>query len=93
MVAATIRTVFVQPDAASARETWRKVVDSIRHRFPRVADLLDEAEANVPAYLAFPAGHWRQIWSIGTTSTTPMLTTNMIYTLAGTHTSVSHSCL
>ncbi len=63
MVAATIRTVFVQPDAASARETWRKVADSFRSRFPRVAALLDEAEADVLAYLAFPPEHWRQIWS------------------------------
>jgi len=62
-VAATIRTVFVQPDATSARETWRKVADSFRPRFPRVATLLDAAEADVLAYLAFPAEHWRQIWS------------------------------
>jgi transposase-like protein len=27
MVAATIRTVFVQPDATSARTTWRAVSD------------------------------------------------------------------
>ena len=63
MVAATIRTVFVQPDATSARDTWRKVADSFRQRFPRVAELLDEAEADVLAYLAFPTEHWRQIWS------------------------------
>jgi transposase-like protein len=63
MVAATIRTVFVQPDAAAAREQWRKVADSFRPRFPRLADLLDQAEADVLAYLVFPASHWRQIWS------------------------------
>jgi putative transposase len=63
MVAATIRTVFAQPDPASAREAWRKVADSLRGRFGRVADLLDEAEADVLAYLAFPREHWRQIWS------------------------------
>src|SRR6266702_3484705 len=63
MVAATIRTVFVQPDAATAREQWRRVADQLRHRFPRVAQLLDEAEDEVLAYLAFPAEHWRQIWS------------------------------
>jgi transposase-like protein len=28
-----------------------------------VARLLDEAEDEVLAYLAFPAEHWRQIWS------------------------------
>ncbi len=63
MVAATIRTVFAQPDAASAREQWRRVADSFRTRFPRLADLLDEAEADVLAYLAFPPEHWRKIWS------------------------------
>jgi transposase-like protein len=63
MVAATIRTVFAQPDATSARETWRRVADGFRPRYPRLAHLLDEAEADVLAYLAFPAEHWRQIWS------------------------------
>jgi putative transposase len=63
MVAATIRTVFVQPDAASAREQWRRVADQLRSRFPRVAQLLDDAEDEVLAYLAFPQEHWRQIWS------------------------------
>src|ERR1700736_5369238 len=63
MVAATIRTVFVQPDAATAREQWRRVADQLRPRFPRVAQLLDDAEDEVLAYLAFPAEHWRQIWS------------------------------
>ena len=63
MVAATIRTVFVQPDAASARETWRRVADQLRPRFPRVAQLLDAAEDEVLTYLSFPAEHWRQIWS------------------------------
>src|SRR5215471_7496872 len=63
MVAATIRTVFVQPDAATAREQWRRVADQLRARFPRVAQLLDEAEDEVLAYLVFPQEHWRQIWS------------------------------
>ena len=63
MVAATIRTVFAQPDPAMAREQWRKVADGFRTRYPRLADLLDEAEADVLAYLAFPREHWRQIWS------------------------------
>ena len=63
MVAATIRTVFAQPDPATARETWRRVADSLRAQFPRVAALLDEAEDDVLAYTAFPREHWRQIWS------------------------------
>jgi transposase-like protein len=28
-----------------------------------LAERMDEAEADVLAYLAFPAEHWRQIWS------------------------------
>ena len=63
LVAATIRTVFAQPDAASARAQWRRVADGFRDRFPRLATLLDEAEPDVLAYLAFPPAHWRQIWS------------------------------
>lgn len=68
LVAATIRTVFVQPDAANARTQWRRVADGFRARFPRLADLMDEAEGGRPlgrmlAYLAFPSAHWRQVWS------------------------------
>jgi putative transposase len=63
LVAATIRTVFAQPTAEAARQQWRHVADGFRPRWPRLAALLDEAEADVLAYLAFPAAHWRQIWS------------------------------
>lgn len=63
MVAATIRTVFAQPDARSASEQWRRVADGFRARYPRLADLLDAAETEVLTYLAFPQEHWRQIWS------------------------------
>jgi transposase-like protein len=63
MVAATIRTVFVQPDPAAARHTWRTVADSFRVRFARVAELMDDAEDEVLAYLSFPHEHWHQIWS------------------------------
>ena len=63
LVASTIRTVFAQPDAATAREQWQRVADGFRSRWPRLAALMDEAEADVLAYLAFPPEHWRQIWS------------------------------
>ena len=63
MVAATIRTVFAQPDGAAAREQWRRVAETFRPRFDRLAELLDVAEADVLGYAAFPAAHWRQIWS------------------------------
>jgi putative transposase len=63
LVAATIRTVFVQPEPAMARAQWRQVAESLRARYPKLADLLDAAETDVLAYLAFPSEHWRQIWS------------------------------
>jgi transposase-like protein len=63
LVAATIRTVFVQVEADTAREQWRKVADGFRSRYPRLAELMDGAEDDVLAYLAFPREHWRQIWS------------------------------
>jgi transposase-like protein len=59
MVAATIRTVFVQPSPDLARQQWRQVADGFRARFPRLAELMDGAEADVLAYLAFPREHWR----------------------------------
>jgi putative transposase len=63
LVAATIRTVFAQPTAEAARHQWRQVADSFRERWPRLAVLMDAAEADVLAYVAFPSAHWRQIWS------------------------------
>jgi transposase-like protein len=63
LVAATIRTVFVQPAPEMARQTWRQVAESYRTRYPKLAALLDAAEVDVLAYLAFPPEHWRQIWS------------------------------
>jgi len=63
LVAASIRTAFAQPTAEAARRQWRQVADGFRDRFPRAAALLDEAEPDVLAYLAFPPQHWRQVWS------------------------------
>jgi transposase-like protein len=63
LVAATIRTVFAQPTAKAARAQWQEVIRNFRERFPRVAQLMEAAEADVLAYLAFPREHWRQIWS------------------------------
>ena len=63
MVGATIRTVFAQPDARSAREQWRRVSDGFRVRFPKLSELMEEAEEDVLAYASFPAEHWQKIWS------------------------------
>jgi len=43
MVLAAVRTVFAQPDAASAAEQLDEIVDKLTPRFPAVAELLAEA--------------------------------------------------
>jgi putative transposase len=63
MVGATIRTVFAQPDLRSAREQWRRVSEGFRSRFPRLADLMEEAEEDVLSYATFPQEHWQKVWS------------------------------
>jgi transposase-like protein len=63
MVAATVRTIFAQPDEASTRHQLRVVADMLRDRFPAAADLLDQAETDLCAYATFPRAHWRKLWS------------------------------
>ena len=38
-------------------------MEQLRERFPRAADLLEEATPDLLAFTAFPKEHWRQIWS------------------------------
>ncbi len=63
MVHSTIQTIFEQPDELSARAQLRRVVDGLRSRFPRVADLLEAAEDDLLAHFTFPTAHRRQIRS------------------------------
>ena len=63
MVAATVPTIFAQPDPAATIGQLGLVADILRERHPAVADLLLEAEADVSAYAGFPQAHWKKIWS------------------------------
>jgi putative transposase len=63
MVSAVVRTIFAQPDKAAAHAALARAVDTLRKRFPKVANLLLEAEEDVLAYMAFPSEHWRKIHS------------------------------
>ena len=54
MVSAAIRSVFAQDNQAAASQTWRHVSDQLRPRFAKLAGLMDEAEADVIAFMAFP---------------------------------------
>jgi putative transposase len=63
MVAAAIRQAFIQPDQASATQTWRHVADQLRGRWPKLGAFMDEAEADVLAYFSFPAQHRAKLHS------------------------------
>ena len=63
MIATVIRSIFEQPDEASARAQLRRVVDGLHERFPMVADLLVRAEPDLLVHFTFPDTHRRQIRS------------------------------
>jgi len=56
---------LLQPDAETARQTWRHVADQLRPRWPKLAALLDDSEHDVLAYIymAFPAQHRTKLHS------------------------------
>jgi transposase-like protein len=63
IVSAWIGTAFAQDDADAARKQWRQVADQLRPRVPKLAGLMDEAEADVLAFMAFPKEHRSKIHS------------------------------
>ena len=66
LVGTLVRQVFVQPDVESAQKAWRQVADQLRPRFPKAAELMDQAETDVLAHLNFPAAHRVKIHSTNT---------------------------
>jgi putative transposase len=67
MVAATVRTVFEQPDRQAAQTQLAHVCTILQEKFPAVVALLVEAEEEILTFHDFPQPHWRQI-----ASTTPL---------------------
>jgi putative transposase len=63
VVSAFIATAFAQDDADAARTQWRRVADQLRPKLPKLAAFLDEAEADVLAYMTFPAAHRAKLHS------------------------------
>jgi putative transposase len=64
VVSAFIGTAFVQDDAAAASAQWRQVADQLRSKVPKLAALMDEAEADVLAFMTFPKDHRPKIHSL-----------------------------
>jgi putative transposase len=63
MLAATIRTIFAQPNAEAVRTQLETVADMLGSQFPKVKAMLLEAEADLTAFAAFPERHWKKIQS------------------------------
>jgi putative transposase len=63
MVAAALRSVFAQQDAAAVEAQWDQVMAMLAAQFPRAAALMASAREDVLAFRHFPEQHWKKIWS------------------------------
>jgi putative transposase len=63
MVLAMINTIFAQETRDAASAQWRVVTDQLRGKFPKLATMMERAEANVLAFMDFPKAHRVQIHS------------------------------
>jgi putative transposase len=63
MVAAMIRTVFAQPDAAHVERQLKEVAATMKRQFAVVNEMLLDAAEDVTAFRHFPVNHWQKIWS------------------------------
>jgi len=55
--------VFVHPNPTDIATAWDHTADMFARQFPKVKELMDSAKPDVLAFSAFPADHWRKIWS------------------------------
>jgi putative transposase len=63
LVSGAIRQIFTAASATEARERLGQVADQLRPRAAKVARLLEDAEADLLAFYAFPAEHWSKLRS------------------------------
>ena len=63
MVSAAFRSIFALGTAAEVEARWDEVTDTLAQRFPKAAESMLGARTDVLAFAAFPAAHWRKIWS------------------------------
>ena len=62
-LSAMFQTIFRQPDAAAVWAQAREVVSFCEHRFPHVADYLEEALDELLAFTSVPKAVWTKVWS------------------------------
>lgn len=62
LVAGLLRTVFAQPDRASAKDAMTKALRYLE-KYPRAHEVAANGEDDVVTYMDFPSQHWRQLHS------------------------------
>jgi putative transposase len=63
LVSGAIRGIFTAASAVEARQRLGQVVDQLRRHAPKVARLLEDAEADLRAFYGFPTEHWSTLRS------------------------------
>ena len=63
LVAAIVRTIFMQEDLNNAKQTLKYVIEQLKVRFPKAAQTVMDAEEDILAYMSFPEKHWKHIYS------------------------------
>jgi len=64
MVATLVRSIFAQSSVADVEAQHHTVVERLAaNGFQDAANMLDEAKADLLAFMTFPKEHWKQIWS------------------------------
>ena len=63
MVAAMIRTIFAQPDAAHVERQLKEVAATMQRQFGVVNETILDAAEDITAIRHSPTNHWQKIWS------------------------------
>ncbi len=63
LVSAALRELFQAEDGEQARERTGQVIERLEPIVPKVCRLLEEAEADLLAFYAFPSEHWPKLRS------------------------------
>jgi putative transposase len=63
MVAAAIRTIFAQPDAAHVHEQLDMIAGMLGRQFPKLETMLRDSAEELLAFASFPISHWKKVWS------------------------------
>lgn len=63
VVCAFIATAFVQDDTEAAKGQCRKIADELRPKLAKLSNFMDDAEADMLAYMNFPAAHRAKLHS------------------------------